>query len=252
MADWLCDLVTASGSMQAPTTTTTAEQRRSSELPPNPWQTVPSQEQQPQATRPPLPPRPAADITSLAHARATLYPNASPPEGFEDAGVGRLVTFDTPQPLITLIKNIKQASGASIEFPIAFPQTTAIEDIVIRTVATCPGSGSSILIKNGIPAADLLLTGELSHHDALAAIERGSVVITLFHSNSERGYLRRGMQPNLARALPEEWARVREDMAQWLDAGSKEMEDLLDDGTVEVEVSQVDRDPYMILNIYPE
>jgi pyruvate kinase len=60
------------------------------------------------------------------------------------------------------------------------------------------------------------------------------------------------MQQNLARALPAEWARVREEMAQWLDAGSKEMEVLLDDGTVEVEVSQVDRDPYMILNIYPE
>jgi putative NIF3 family GTP cyclohydrolase 1 type 2 len=250
MADWLCDLVTGSGSMQAAATTTV--ERRSSELPPNPWQTVPSQDQQQQESRPPLPPRPTADPTSLAHARTTLNPNPSPPEGFEDAGVGRLVTFDTPQPLTTLIKNIKQASGPAIEFPIAFPQTTPIEDIVIRTVATCPGSGSSILLKNGIPAADLLLTGELSHHDALAAIERGSVVITLFHSNSERGYLRRGMQQNLARALPAEWARVREEMAQWLDAGSKEMEVLLDDGTVEVEVSQVDRDPYMILNIYPE
>jgi putative NIF3 family GTP cyclohydrolase 1 type 2 len=232
MADWLCDLVTGSGSMQAAATTTV--ERRSSELPPNPWQTVPSQDQQQQESRPPLPPRPTADPTSLAHARTTLNPNPSPPEGFEDAGVGRLVTFDTPQPLTTLIKNIKQASGPAIEFP------------------TCPGSGSSILLKNGIPAADLLLTGELSHHDALAAIERGSVVITLFHSNSERGYLRRGMQQNLARALPAEWARVREEMAQWLDAGSKEMEVLLDDGTVEVEVSQVDRDPYMILNIYPE
>lgn len=41
----------------------------------------------------------------------------------------------------------------------------------------------------GGPLPDLLFTGELSHHEALAAVERGSSVVTLFHSNSERGYL---------------------------------------------------------------
>lgn len=42
---------------------------------------------------------------------------------------------------------------------------------------------------NGLEV-DLLFTGELSHHEALAAIEQGKVVITAFHSNTERGFLK--------------------------------------------------------------
>lgn len=41
---------------------------------------------------------------------------------------------------------------------------------------------------NGLDV-DMLFTGELSHHEALAAIEQGKVVVTTFHSKSERGYL---------------------------------------------------------------
>jgi len=36
---------------------------------------------------------------------------------------------------------------------------------------------------------DLLLTGELSHHEVLAAVAKGQHVILLGHANSERWYL---------------------------------------------------------------
>jgi putative NIF3 family GTP cyclohydrolase 1 type 2 len=38
--------------------------------------------------------------------------------------------------------------------------------------------------------ADLWLTGELSHHEALAAVANGTCVVLGEHSNTERGYLR--------------------------------------------------------------
>jgi putative NIF3 family GTP cyclohydrolase 1 type 2 len=37
--------------------------------------------------------------------------------------------------------------------------------------------------------ADLLLTGEMSHHEVLDAVHSGKTVILTWHSNSERGFL---------------------------------------------------------------
>ena len=81
---------------------------------------------------------------------------------------------------------------------------------------------------------DLLFTGEMSHHDALAAIERGCAVVTLFHSNSERGYLRDVMQGKLQGALEGEWEVIRK-------------EEERADVDVSVDVSERDRDPYGIV-----
>lgn len=54
-------------------------------------------------------------------------------------------------------------------------------------MALCAGSGGSVL--KGV-AADLYLTGEMSHHEVLDATQNGINVILCEHSNSERGFLR--------------------------------------------------------------
>jgi putative NIF3 family GTP cyclohydrolase 1 type 2 len=56
----------------------------------------------------------------------------------------------------------------------------------VETLAVCPGAGGSLL-RNA--RADLLLTGEMRHHDVLAANARGSTVVLTDHTNCERGYL---------------------------------------------------------------
>ena len=38
--------------------------------------------------------------------------------------------------------------------------------------------------------ADLLLTGEMSHHEVLDVIHKGSSVILCEHTNTERGFLK--------------------------------------------------------------
>jgi putative NIF3 family GTP cyclohydrolase 1 type 2 len=53
-------------------------------------------------------------------------------------------------------------------------------------VAVCAGSGASVL--RGV-AADLYVTGEMSHHDVLDATHRGATVLLTDHANSERGFL---------------------------------------------------------------
>jgi dinuclear metal center YbgI/SA1388 family protein len=69
----------------------------------------------------------------------------------------------------------------------------------VRRVAVAAGSGASVL--RGVPA-DVWVTGELSHHDALAATAAGTAVITAGHSNTERGFL-----PVLRRRLLKEFTR---------------------------------------------
>jgi len=58
----------------------------------------------------------------------------------------------------------------------------------IRTVALCAGSGGSVF-KSLPKDIDALFTGELSHHEVLAAVENDKYVILCGHSNTERGYL---------------------------------------------------------------
>ena len=56
----------------------------------------------------------------------------------------------------------------------------------IRSVAVCAGSGASAL--RGAEA-DVWITGEMSHHDVLAATAAGVHVILSEHTRTERGYL---------------------------------------------------------------
>lgn len=157
--------------------------------------------------------------------------------------MGRLVTFNQDQPLTHLIERIARGVGNPKGFPVAIPQNRQVEDIQIRTIAICAGSGSHVLRD---VEADLLFTGELSHHDALAATEQGRCVVTLFHSNTERGFLSSVLKEKLTSTLKVEWKRMREKVARSGDL-SPEWEDAVKDEDVLVEVSERDRDPFGIV-----
>lgn len=118
---------------------------------------------------------------------------------------------------------------------------------MISSVGICAGSGHEVLKDVD---ADLLFTGELSHHDALRMTEQGRCVVTLFHSNTERGFLSSVLKEKLTGVLKEEWSRVREEEKGELDGEGglvAEWEDALKDEDVLVEVSERDRDPFGIV-----
>lgn len=56
----------------------------------------------------------------------------------------------------------------------------------VRTIGLCAGSGGSLM--KGL-SVDLYLTGELSHHEVLAAVAAGTHIILSEHTNTERGFL---------------------------------------------------------------
>ena len=88
----------------------------------------------------------------------------------------------------------------------------------IQRIAICAGAGGELLNDAIAAKADLYLTGELRHHDALNASQAGMRVICMLHSNSERGSLTRLM------------ARLRELLPQ----------------APPMLLSEVDRDPFVI------
>jgi putative NIF3 family GTP cyclohydrolase 1 type 2 len=63
----------------------------------------------------------------------------------------------------------------------------AAEATPVAALAVCAGSGGSVL--GGCTAASVWVTGEMSHHELLAASAAGVAVILTHHSNCERGFL---------------------------------------------------------------
>ena len=263
MTDWLCDIVTGKLSEPEPATHTApptdststqstgeapeAAQSSSTQSRPSGLQRAysrPTYPQHPSSSSPPLHPS-AAD-----HTRSVLHPSEAASSLNDDrftpsnTGAGRLVTFSKPQPLTLLIERIARGVGSPKGFPVAIPQDRQVEDLQIKTVGICPGSGGSVLKSCN---ADLLFTGELSHHEALAVTERGAAVVTLFHSNSERGYLHSAMKQKLKKTLEAEWGKLRTEMKRDGENGDGEWDEALGDEGVDVVVSERDRDPYGIV-----
>jgi putative NIF3 family GTP cyclohydrolase 1 type 2 len=97
-----------------------------------------------------------------------------------------------------LLKRLATGLGGMKYFMIAAPKVPTLATRTVQSAAVCAGSGFDVL-KNA--DVDVLVTGEMTHHNALRAVMEGKVVITVFHSNSERAYLRQRMQPALEAEL---------------------------------------------------
>jgi putative NIF3 family GTP cyclohydrolase 1 type 2 len=180
---------------------------------------------------------------SVYHDRGPIKRKTPELASHPGAGTGRIVRFHQPQPLETLLDRIGKGLNNPKGFPIAIPQDKIIEDIEIRSVGICAGSGGSMLAPLDV---DMLFTGEMDHHAALAAIEQGRVVISLFHSNSERGFLADVLRGQLEGTVQEEWQKLREE-----EKDNEVLREALAEDDFDIEVSEVDRDPYGIVVLNP-
>jgi len=190
----------------------------------------------------------AFKLTSTPHTRRPILPFPASPT---DTGSGRLVQLTQPVPLPEIIDRIAIGLGNPKGFPVAVPQGREVQDVMVRRIAIWAGSGGGgfrDLLEQEEEGVDLVFTGEMSHHEALAAIERGCCVVCLFHSNSERGFLAEVLKGKLEERVKEEWDRLRiEERRSLQQSASDELLEALNDDHVEVHVSEVDRDPYGIM-----
>ena len=141
-------------------------------------------------------------LGAIGPLRATvdLYPLAAEPLA---VGCGRVAAFQTPIRLSEVVQRIKAHLGLAfvrVAHAEGRPGQTVEEDPQIRSVGVCAGSGADWLKTCD---ADLVWTGELSHHDVLACVASGKCVVLCDHSNTERGWLR-----DLAQRLKTELADI--------------------------------------------
>jgi dinuclear metal center YbgI/SA1388 family protein len=103
----------------------------------------------------------------------------------EGVGAGRLVELAVPVGLADAIGRLKSGLGLMNLRVAASNQHQRGEPI--RTFAVCAGAGGSVFER--LQHADLLLTGEMRHHDILARVSDGMSVVVTDHTHTERGYL---------------------------------------------------------------
>lgn len=114
-------------------------------------------------------------------------------------GAGRRLTLDAPLSANEVAAKLKARFGiATVQ--LALPEGAPPQHGMLGISA---GSGGALLDAAVEQGCTLFITGELKHHEALAALERGCGVIAAGHTNTERGYL-----PVLAAKLTERLPRV--------------------------------------------
>ncbi|CEP23297.1 NIF3 [Cyberlindnera jadinii] len=101
-----------------------------------------------------------------------------------NSGCGRIVKLNSPIALESWLPSFQKHLGVG-----NLLLATKSRDVQFQSVAVCAGSGAGVFaaLKED---ADLYITGELSHHEALMLKEKGKIVVCARHSATERGFLR--------------------------------------------------------------
>jgi len=117
--------------------------------------------------------------------RRPLRPFAAAPGTTEPDGVGLGRVGDlAPEELGVVIARLKAALDLGAVLVAGAPDT------LVRRVAVAAGAGGELLGDAVRAGANLFVTGEIRHHDALSAVARGVAVVATLHSNSERAAVR--------------------------------------------------------------
>uniref|UniRef100_A0A2P2I6J9 NIF3-like protein 1 n=1 Tax=Hirondellea gigas TaxID=1518452 RepID=A0A2P2I6J9_9CRUS len=107
-------------------------------------------------------------------------------------GMGRFAVPNSQQTIADVVQRVKAMTGLG-HVRLALAKQHNLNSIVCKG-AVCAGSGLSVL--KGVDA-DMIISGEMSHHDVLEFTQCSVTVLLLEHSNSERGFLSAVLQPKL-------------------------------------------------------
>lgn len=187
-------------------------------------------------------------VTKLPQGEARPVIKATLP-GHEGAGAGRVVTNLKDLFLSDVIAALKHhllvdelqlALPSSLQMDVRAGNKKALEAAKtwpVTSIAVCAGAGATILTSllsdpatsrsrgSSVIVPSVFVTGEMSHHEILAANQAGVTVILTHHSKCERGYLQ------VLRVILEK---------QWNNDMVDDCEDKL-----KVAISQVDVDPLL-------
>lgn len=132
-----------------------------------------------------------AHLADVVHALRDAHPHEEvafdiyrmDPAPTRGLGAGRAITLDAPTTPQRLAERLKRNLG------LPMVKLGAATEKPITRVGAVPGSGASLLDAAIGAGCELFVTGEMRHHEVLAALDRGCSVILAGHTNTERGYL---------------------------------------------------------------
>jgi dinuclear metal center YbgI/SA1388 family protein len=110
-------------------------------------------------------------------------------------GLGRIGRLSKPTKIAKIIEKVKKATGAKVIGIVGSDRR------MVAKAAVCAGACGKLVYDVIEAKADLYLTGELKHHQALAAQEAGLTCLCLSHTVSERFVLKK-FAKQLQRGLP--------------------------------------------------
>lgn len=98
----------------------------------------------------------------------------------DDSGLGRIGDFPERVDFLSCVKRVKEL------FAVKTLKISGPDDALIKRVAVVGGSGGDMIPEAAKKGADLLITGDIGHHDALNARFFGINIIDAGHFNTER------------------------------------------------------------------
>jgi len=102
----------------------------------------------------------------------------------EEQGIGRIGLLDVPRSLESCCELVKEKFGLAHVTVFGDPEKS------IKTAAICPGSGRSEIMKAASQGADVLITGDIGHHEGLDALASGLAVIDAGHYGLEHIFVK--------------------------------------------------------------
>jgi hypothetical protein len=99
-------------------------------------------------------------------------------------GIGRVGTFESAITLKSLAGHLKKATGSTVAMMVGSPATK------VNKAAVCVGAAGRLPLEKPRSAdCDVIITGEMRHHDALTLLRTGRSAIVLGHWESEKPIL---------------------------------------------------------------
>lgn len=98
-------------------------------------------------------------------------------------GIGRMGALPTPMTLAQCAQYVKQSCKIEHAKVFGNPNDTII------MAAVCPGSGKSCIEDAIALGADVLITGDINHHEGLDALEKGLAIIDAGHYGLEKVFV---------------------------------------------------------------
>ncbi|MBK7406491.1 MAG: Nif3-like dinuclear metal center hexameric protein [Phycisphaerales bacterium] len=112
-------------------------------------------------------------------------------------GAGRRLVLDQPATMRELGARLRKFLGTA-RVQLALAKET---DEPIRRIGVIPGAGESLAALAASEGCEAFITGEMRHHNVVAAVHEGMHVLLAGHTNTERGYLVR-LSDRLVKELP--------------------------------------------------